>query len=84
MPLAKKPAAVMGASTGAFGTARAQLQLRQVLTHLGALVLPKPEVMVARAAEAFDAQGGLVNENARGFLGQLLVALADWTRRLES
>jgi len=84
MPLAGKPAAVMGASTGAFGTARAQLHLRQVLAHLGVLVLPKPEVMVMHAAEAFDEQGRLVNENTRGFLGQLLAALADWTRLLTS
>lgn len=80
MPLARKPVALMGASTGVFGTARAQLGLRQVLTHLGALVLPKPEVMVMRAAEAFDAEGRLVNETTREFLGQLLTALGDWTR----
>ena len=80
MPLGKKPVAVMGASTGAFGTARAQLQLRQVLTHLGALVLPKPEVMVMFARDAFDENGRLTNETTREFLGKLLVALADWTR----
>ncbi|HRT92242.1 MAG TPA: NAD(P)H-dependent oxidoreductase, partial [Anaerolineaceae bacterium] len=80
MPLAGKPAALMGASTGVFGTARAQLHLRQVLAHLGALVLTKPEVMVMRAADAFDEQGRLVNEVTRGFLGQLLVELAQWTR----
>jgi len=80
MPLAGKPAALMGASTGVFGTARAQLHLRQVLAHLGTLVLTKPEVMVMRAADAFDEQGRLVNEVTRGFLGQLLVELAQWTR----
>ncbi len=79
-PFSGKPVAVIGASTGVFGTARAQLVLRQVLTHIGALVLPKPEVMVARAGEAFDTEGRLVNETTRGFLGQLLAALGDWTR----
>jgi chromate reductase len=73
----------MGASTGVFGTARAQMVLRQVLTHIGALVLPKPEVMVAKAQDAFDEQGKLVNETTRGFLKDLLVALADWTRRVK-
>lgn len=82
-PFSGKPVAVMGASTGVFGTARAQMQLRQVLTHIGALVLPKPEVMVAKAQEAFDEQGNLVNETTRGFLRDLLVALADWTRRVK-
>jgi chromate reductase len=66
-----------------FGTARAQMVLRQVLTHIGALVLPTPEVMVAKAQDAFDEQGNLVNETTRGFLRDLLVALADWTRRVK-
>ena len=82
-PFAGKPVAIMGASTGVFGTARAQMVLRQVLTHIGALVLPKPEVMVAKAQDAFDEQGNLVNETTRGFLKDLLVALADWTRRVK-
>ena len=81
-PLAGKPVAVIGASTGLFGTARAQVQLRQVLTHLGALVLPKPEVMVAKAEEAFDENGNLISESARGFLKELLVRLGAWTRRV--
>ncbi len=81
-PFTGKPVAVMGASTGVFGTARAQLQLRQVLTHISALVMPKPEVMVARAADAFDAQGNLVNETTRGFLQSLLTGLGEWTRRV--
>lgn len=82
-PFAGKPVAIMGASTGVFGTARAQMVLRQVLTHIGALVMPKPEVMVAKAQEAFDKEGRLVNETTRGFLKDLLVALADWTRRVK-
>jgi chromate reductase, NAD(P)H dehydrogenase (quinone) len=79
-PLIGKPVAMMGASTGNFGTVRAQLHLRQVLTHIGALSLGKPEVLVARAEQAFDAQGKLVDEMARKFLGELLVALVEWTR----
>ena len=82
-PFAGKPVAIMGASTGVFGTARAQMFLRQVLTHIGALVMPKPEVMVAKAHEAYDERGRLVNETSRGFLKDLLAALADWTRRVK-
>ena len=81
-PLQGKPAAIMGASTGNFGTLRAQLHLRQILTHVGALPLGKPEVLVARAAQAFDADGKLVDETARGFLRDLLVALMDWSARV--
>jgi chromate reductase len=81
-PLLGKPAAIMGASTGNFGTLRAQLHLRQILTHVGALPLGKPEVLVARAEQAFDADGKLVDETARGFLRDLLVALAKWSERV--
>jgi chromate reductase len=78
-PLARKPAAIMGASTGNFGTARAQLHLRQVLAHVGALPLGKPDVLVARAEITFDAEGNLVDEAARVYLRQLLEALVAWT-----
>ena len=81
-PLNRKPVAIMGASPGNFGTVRAQLHLRQVLTHVGALTVPKPEVLIARADKAFDAEGRLMDEAARGFLRDLLTALADWTRQV--
>lgn len=81
-PLKAKPVAIMGASTGNFGTVRSQVHLRQILMHVGALPLGKPEVLVARAEQAFDAEGKLIDEAARGFLRDLLVALADWTRRV--
>ncbi len=81
-PLNGKPVAIMGVSTGNFGTVRAQLNLRQVLTHVGALPLGKPEVLVARAEQAFDAEGQLVDAAAREFLQKLLVALVRWTQRV--
>ncbi len=82
-PLKEKPVAILGASTGNFGTARVQLHLRQILTHLGALPLGKPEVLIARAEQAFDADGNLVDAAARGFLQDLLNALARWVRRVQ-
>lgn len=83
-PLNHKPVAIMGASTGNFGTVRAQLQLRQVLTHVGALPLSKPEVLVARAEQSFDAEGHLIDPNACGFLHDLLIALARWVQQVSS
>lgn len=81
-PLQGKPVAILGASTGNFGTLRAQLHLRQILTHMGALPLGKPEVLVARAEQAFDVDLKLVDAAARGFLRDLLAALAQWTERV--
>jgi len=81
-PFNGKPVGIIGASTGNFGTLRAQLHLRQILTHVGALTLAKPEVLVARAREAFNADGDLVDETARSFLRDLMAALAEWTQRV--
>lgn len=80
-PFAGKPVAVMGASPGAVGTAKAQQHLRLMLASNGALVLPGPEVLVARCQEKFDASGRLADEATRTFVGRLLVALAAAARR---
>ncbi|MEO8357814.1 MAG: hypothetical protein ABI621_18055 [Chloroflexota bacterium] len=73
-----KPVAMIGASTGNFGTLRA----RQSLTHVGALPLGKPKVLVVRAEQVFDAEGKMVDAAARGFLRDLLTALAGWIQRV--
>jgi chromate reductase len=81
-PLNGKPTAIMGASTGNFGTVRAQLHLRQVCVFTNMLTINKPEVLVARAQEKFDGRGRLTDETTAGFVRDLLKALADWTLRL--
>jgi chromate reductase, NAD(P)H dehydrogenase (quinone) len=83
-PLSGKPVGMMGASTGPFGTVRAQLHLRQVCVFTNMLPLNKPELMVARAAEKFDSEGNLNDTATRARLRDLLAALATWTRRLGS
>jgi chromate reductase len=82
-PLNGKPVAIMGASKGNFGTLRAQLHLRQILTHVGALPLGKPEVLVARAKQVFNAEGKLVDPATAGYLQDLLTALASWIQLVE-
>ena len=52
-PLLKKPAAVIGASTGLFGAIWAQAETRKVLRTIGAHVL-EDELPVGTAHEAFD------------------------------
>lgn len=70
-PLAGKPAAIIGASTSISGTMRGQLQLRQNLVSTGSLLLPPPEVVVAKAPEKFDGRR-LADEPTRGILADLL------------
>ncbi len=82
--LAHKPVAIMGASTGRFGTARAQLVLRQVLFATHCYVLTEPEVYVGRAPNGFDASSNLIDEPTRQRVRALVEALVDWTRRLRA
>jgi chromate reductase len=65
------------------GAARAQYHLRQIFVFLDALPVNKPEVFITLAHQKFDADGALTDEATRGFIGQLLEALAKWTRRLK-
>lgn len=80
--LGGKPTAVLGASPGITGSARAQTQLRQAFVFTDTPTLPQPEILVYRAHEKFDANGRLTDEKTRVFVGKLLVTLADWARRL--
>lgn len=77
-----KPVAIMGASVGTIGTARAQYHLRQVFVFLNMFPLNQPEVMIGNAAERFDKEGNLTDETTKNFILQLLQNLVDWTRRL--
>jgi chromate reductase len=77
-----KPAALMGASPGTLGTARAQYHLRQILVTLDMPTVNQPEVMIAKAADRFDAQGELRDETSRQLVGRLLEALVTLARRL--
>ena len=79
--LRNKPVAVVGASTGAFGAAWAQAELRKVLAALGARVLDL-ELPVPHAHTRFE-QGGLTDEEVRESLAEAVEALAAETRERE-
>ena len=77
-----KPAAIMGASIGSFGTARAQCHLRQIFVNINVLPINQPEVMIANAAQRFDSNGNLMDETSKELIRQLLHNLVDWTVRI--
>ncbi len=81
-PLEGKPVAIMSASTGRFGGARAQYHLRQTFVFLNMHPINRPEVMLSDAAHNIDGEGNVTNEQTRQLIGQLLEALADWTIQL--
>jgi len=61
--LSEKPVAVIGATPGRFGTARGQMNTRQLLHAIGAYVLPKPELLVTQAPIKFDDERQLTDED---------------------
>lgn len=77
-----KPVAVLGASIGALGTARAQYHLRQVFVFLDMHPLNQPEVMIAKAGERFGEDGRLVDQKTRELIGEQLQKLVAWARKL--
>ena len=83
-PFDGKPVAIMGASGGLLGTARAQYHLRQMLIFLNAYPVNRPEVFIGQASQKFDEAGRLTDETARDLIRKLLEALAGWTRRLKA
>jgi chromate reductase len=78
-----KPAAIMSASTGMLGGARAQYHLRQIFVFLDMYPVNKPEVFVTFASQKIDEQGRLTDEATRKIIKQLLESLVAWTKRLK-
>jgi len=78
-----KPVAVMGASPGVTGTARAQYHLRQIFASLNMSVLETPEVMVPFADEKVDREGRLIDRETRENIKELLESLVSWTRKIK-
>lgn len=77
-----KPVAVMGASIGILGTARAQYHLRQCFVFLNMYPVNQPEVMIGGAAQRFNERGELTDETSRELIRKLLAELMAWAKRL--
>ena len=73
-PLAGKPAAVMGATTGQFGAVWAQAELRKVLGSTGSRIVDA-EVSLALADDAFESDGTLRDERTLEAIRNLVSAV---------
>lgn len=80
--LKRKPVALVGASQGAQGTARAQLVLRQSFVFTECLVMPKPELYIPHATEHFDEEGNLRSESLRERLRAVVEGVVAWGRKI--
>lgn len=79
-----KAVAVMGASLGFIGTARAQYHLRQTFVNLNIITVNQPEVMIASAHERFDEQGNLKDEKTKELIRELLRNLVNLSRTIKN
>jgi chromate reductase len=78
-----KPVAMMSASTGMLGGARAQYHLRQSFVFLNMYPVNKPEVFVTFARQKFDDKGRLLDQKTKDLIGELLVNLVAWVKKLK-
>jgi chromate reductase len=74
-----KPAAVMGVSVGAAGTAMAQQHLRNVLAYLDVPTMGQPEAFIQAKDTLFDAKGG-IGEVTRSFMQGWMDNYVDWIK----
>jgi chromate reductase len=76
-----KPCAVISVSTGALSAFGANHHLRQSLVAVNMPTLQQPEAYIGNAEKLFDAEGKLINDTTREFLGKILTAYSIWLER---
>jgi chromate reductase len=75
---ARRPAAVISVSPGAYGGFGANHHLRQSLVFLDMPAMQQPEAYIARAADLFDDAGDLISDHTREFAAKFMRAFAEW------
>lgn len=80
-PFDNKPMAIMSASTGIFGGARAQNHLKQILSYLNALIINKPEVYIPTINDKVT-DNKITDPHTMEKVEELLKSLIEWTRKI--
>jgi chromate reductase len=80
--IARKATAVIGASTGAIGTAVAQQQLRSVLSFLQAPQMNAPEAYIQLTPGLITAEGEVTNPGTEDFLRGYMGAFFEYIERV--
>ncbi len=80
-PMSRRPVALMGASPGVTGTARAQEQLKLAVMAMGAQVYPAPTVAVGGAKDKL-ADGRITDERTEKFTKRYLSGFAEWIQAI--
>lgn len=80
-PFNGKPCAIMSASTGMGGGARAQYHLRQSCVFVNLIPMNRPEIILPKVQEKFDEQGKLTDEATRKILTAFMQGFQQWVER---
>ena len=80
--LSRKPSAVIGASSGAIGTAVAQQQLRSILSFCDAPQMNAPEAYIQMKPGLITDEGDVTVESTREFLETYLARFLEFTTRV--
>ena len=78
---AKKPVAVIGGTPYALGAFGAQNHLRQVLVYLDMPTLQQPEFYLTNAAEKFNDNGDLIDDETAKKINQVWSEFAKWINK---
>jgi chromate reductase, NAD(P)H dehydrogenase (quinone) len=81
---ARKPSAIIGASTGKIGTAIMQSNLRMVLAFCDSPQLSAPEAYIQYSPDVFCEDGEVKNVEMRAFLQMYMQAFRDFIGRVLS
>jgi chromate reductase, NAD(P)H dehydrogenase (quinone) len=76
-PILNKPVALMGATTGMWGTIRMQMAFLPVFQALNMKVVYKPEILLAQAKSKFDENGKLTDTIAIDLVKKKLQVLKE-------
>jgi len=76
-----KPAAIMGASPGAIGTAVGQSHLKSVLTVCDMVLMGQPEIYFSYKPELFDEANNVSSEDLKRLLNRWVDRFSLWIQR---
>ncbi len=76
-----KPAAIVGTSPGAAGSALSQQHLRNVLVGVNMVVMPQPEVFIQFKEGLIGDHGDIGNDGTRKFLQGFVDRYAEWVTK---
>jgi len=81
---AGKPAAMLGASPGATGTAMAQQHLRNILAYLDVALLAQPEVYLKYTDGLISDDGTVQQDDTRKFLQKFVDSYVAWVAKVRA